>query len=195
VASGGAPQDTASVAPDRTPSLVEPYPLLYSRLRELVEHVRDRLWENNLLDDRLASLLSSHRDFLTSLETLSEDALSREAPRQDSRGSIGGRPTGPGRGGPAARGALGDAFVAPVFEDLVSGRSLAAAVGRPDDIRVVVRDGEGEGTVYGGAVFSYYEFEAGPEERLTPGEWWVRRLESAPPAARPWWLEGLIDVE
>ncbi len=100
---GGAPQDTGSAAPDRTPPLVEPYPLLYARLRELVEHVRDRLWENYLLDDRLASLLASHRDFLTSLETLSEDALSREARARTRAGpSTGTRPSRCGAGLPCA---------------------------------------------------------------------------------------------
>lgn len=198
---GGAPADTGlAAARDQPPPLVEPYPLLYARLRELVENVRDRLWENYLLDDHLASLLSTHRDFLTSLETLSEDALSRGARRQDARGLV--EPSAYAadlkRGAPPGRGAHsssahGDAFVAPVFKDLVSGRFLAAAVGRPDAIHVLVRDGEGS-TVYCGAVFSYYEFEAGSGERLTPGKW-LRQLEGATPAGRPWWLEGLVEGE
>jgi hypothetical protein len=196
---GGAPADTGLAAVrDPAPPLVEPYPLLYARLRELVENVRDRLWENYLLDDQIASILATHRDFLISLETLSEDALSREARRQHARGFSGlpryaadlRRGAAPGRA-PAA--VEGDAFVAPVFEDLVSGRSLAAAVGRPDAIRVLVRDGEGS-TVYGGAVFSYYEFEAGSGERLTPDEW-ARQLEGATPVGRPWWLEDLVEEE
>jgi hypothetical protein len=196
----GAPADTGlPAAQDQAPPpLVEPYPLLYSRLRELVDNVRDRLWESYLLDDRIASLLATHRGLLTSLETLSQDALSRGARRQDARGFGGlsrytaelARGVSPRRAAPGSR---GDAFVAPVFEDFVSGRLLAAAVGRPDVIRVVVRDGE-RNAAYTGAVFSYYEFEAGSGERLAPGGW-MRQLEGAVPAGRPWWLDDLIEGE
>jgi hypothetical protein len=199
---GGAPPDTGAAAPGEASVLVEPYPLLYARLRELVEHVRDRLWENYLLDDRLASLLATHRDFLTSLERLSEGALSRDARRLDARGPGGLSGGIPGyvadleRGvlpGGSAGNAHGDAFVAPVFEDLVSGRSLAAAVGRPDAIRALLRGADGS-VVYGGAVFSYYEFEASSVERLTPVKW-ARQLEGAATAERPWWLEDLVEEE
>lgn len=197
VARGGAPADTGPApARDRVPPpLVEPYPLLYARLRELVEHVRDRLWENRLLDDNLSSLLAAHRDFLTSLERLSENALSREARRQDSRGADGLSRYAVDlvRGVHPRPGVPGDAFAAPVFEDIVSGRSLAVAVGRPDAVRVLVRDGDGS-VVRGGAVFSYYEFEAKSGEHLTSGEWF-RRLEGVAPAGRPWWLEGLVEEE
>jgi hypothetical protein len=197
---GGAagPQGLAGGEPpaarEAVPPLVEPYPLLYGRLRELVEHTRDRLWENYLLDDSLESLLAGHRDFLSSLEARAAGEQGRGG-RREARG-----PALPSRharwlaarlpwsGVPRAA----ESFVTTVFTDLVSGRVLSAGVDGPDAILVAVRDGDGGDAVYRGAVFSYRELETGPGSES----------EGAPPTggragggARPWWALDLAGGE
>lgn len=198
VAGGGdeAQDAGAAAAPGGVAPLVEPYPLLYGRLREIIDHVRDRLWANDLLDGGIEALLAGHRDFLASLEVRSQGALSGAAGGRGGRGlddPVGyvasfGRPVGAAgsaHGGPGAD----EAFLARSFTDLVSGRVLWAGGGRPDGVRVVARDADGASVAYHGAVLSYREMEVAPDGgAASPG---AEGRSEFPP--RPSWLAGLVE--
>jgi hypothetical protein len=179
----------AAADPEAATPLVEPYPVLYGRLRELVEHARDRLWENYLLDDSLESLLAGHRDFLASLEARAAGEQGRGV-RRDARGPA--LPSQHARSlaaGLSWNGAppVPEEFVATVFTDLVSGRVLSAGVGGPDRILVATRERSGD-AVYCGAVFSYRESGAGP----VLGRGAQRAVAEAEPGDRPWWALDLV---
>lgn len=178
----------------RVPPLVEPCPLLYARLRELVEHLRDRLLDNYLLDDDLTAALEAHRDFLGSLERaaqVGQDGRTRETRAREIPDPVAhvhrlaARLVPPGTSRPGT-----EAFVARAEEDLVSGRALIVAVGRPDVIYAHGYDGAA-GPTYAGAAFSYYEFEM-PAKGGIAREEWIERVRSTTRPDRPWWLRDLV---
>jgi len=82
------------------------------------------------------------------------------------------------------------AVVADVATDPLPQLVLEEAVGRVDEIHVVVPVVDDDGTVYlqvaKGAVFSYYEFPWPAADRLTD-EKWRKMLEDGQPPARPTW--------
>lgn len=174
------------------PPLVEPYPELYGRLRELVENLRDRLWEHYLIDEGIDADLSRYTMFLTSLERLASGASfggeERAADRQnaDYRSAI-RRFSDPASRRLSIEEALragGPACSALAYSDIASGRFLEVAVGYPDIIYVKADVGDGP-AVYGGAVFSFFEFDRG-EERELAGEQWPSVLEKGVPDRPPW---------
>lgn len=178
------------------PPLVEPYPDLYARLRELVENLRDRLWEHYLIDEGIDADLSRYAMFLTSLERLAT-------------GAVAGGPAGSaGREGedyraavrrfsdPASRrlsieeAAASPACSALAYSDIASGRLLEVAVGYPDIIYVAADVGRGP-TVYGGAVFSFFEFDRESEGELSV-ERWPSILRAGVPE-RPQWVDRFLE--
>ncbi len=188
--------DVPTLAPSAAP-YVEPYPDLYVRLRELLENLRDRLWEHYLIDDTTYSWFSEYCVLLTSLERLARTELEH--------GDLGGaaaglgdhaaslrRLTGPSPGDRVnresqARSSM--AFAIDAYKDFTSGRILEVAVGTPDLIYVLV-DEPGGPKVYGGAVFSYYEYEREDESELL-GEGWHDMLRNDA-AERPHWVERFL---
>jgi hypothetical protein len=169
-----------------TPALVEPYPELYSRLRELLGNLRDRLWEHYILDEKTDLRLSGFEDFLRLLEQSSRSVLSGQGPGQaghklgDYVGILNAL-SGPG----LPRGVPGCVLLSDVaYEDLDTGRFLEQSVGSPDVILVLTREG-GADRVYGGAVYSFYENEVASQARLM-GLGWPAVLKSCPPE-RPYW--------
>lgn len=169
------------------PPLVEPYPDLYARLRELVQNLRDRLWENYLIDEEIDADLERYSAFLTSLERLAAEAVAGEGTGSelaDFRRAV--------RlfSDPASRRlSIEDTAAVPAcsalaYSDIASGRLLEVAVGYPDIIYVRVDVGEGP-TVYGGVVFSFFEFEREGEGDLR-GERWPSVLRASEPERPPW---------
>jgi hypothetical protein len=174
------------------PPLVEPYPDLYARLRELTENLRDRLWEHYLIDEEIDSDLERYTAFLTSLERLAADAVAaggagggradyREAVRRFSD--------------PASRRlSIEDAAASPAcsalaYSDITSGRLLEVAVGYPDVIYVRADVGRGP-VVYGGVVFSFFEFDRESEGELST-ERWPAVLRTGVPE-RPQWVDRFL---
>lgn len=175
------------------PVMVEPYPGLYSRLRELMENLRDRLWEHYLLDDTMDAHITELVEFLELVESASSSAVrgggSGEAGAQlaDYSGILRHfagdvRTRKPGE--------LGCVLISDVaYEDLDTGRVLQNAVGTPDII--YVRAGEGdEETVYAGAVHSFFEMELPSREELERTGW--PSVLRACPVVRPYWATHLI---
>lgn len=165
---------------------VEPYPELYSRLRELLENLRDRLWEHYLLDDATDARLSETAELLRVLEQASEGILANGDPGPAGRALVGyadiladliGGESGR-RPGEAA--CVLTSSVA--YEDLDTGRILQNAVGTPDVIYVLSEDG---GTVYAGAVYSFFEMELRDRRELASAGWPTELLSC--PVNRPYW--------
>lgn len=173
---------------------VEPYPELYERLRDLLEHVRDTLWEHYLLDDELEAALSEHAGFLTALgaasrralagESAGNDVLNKERYSAKMRSLVDLSPETMSELGSGCCSSL--AFTALGYRDFVSGRFLEVAGGDPDMLYIIVPT-DGGPRVYAGAVYSFYEFarDAGPQ--MTVEEWrgWMHRRRAP---ERPGWV-------
>jgi len=176
--------------PADVPVLVEPYPGLYSRLGELMENLRDRLWEHYLLDDTIDAHITQLVELLGTLEQAATGVL-----RDGTAGSA-GRDLSDYAGvlahfsGDVAKRLPGQpacVLVSDVaYEDLDTGRVLQNAVGTPDVI--YVRDDDG--TIYAGAVHSFFEMELESREELERTGW--PTVLRACPVIRPYWAAGLI---
>jgi hypothetical protein len=171
--------------------LVEPYPGLYSRLRELLENLRDRLWEHYLLDDPIDDHITEFVELLTSLELASEKTLATGEPGPASAelsdyAALLARLAG--REITRRPGELGCVLVSSVaYEDLDTGRILQNAVGTPDVIYVTTDGGE---TVYAGAVHSFFETELEDREELQSAGWPTVLLSC--PVIRPYWVRAFV---
>lgn len=183
------PARLSARAADR-PVMVEPYPGLYSRLRELMENLRDRLWEHYLLDDTIDAHITELVELLETLERASNEALAGQS------GGAAGRSLSNYAGvlrhflgdeESRAPGQLSCVLVSDVaYEDIDTGRVLQNAVGTPDVIYVRGDDG----TVYAGAVHSFFEMELGSREEMERTGW--PTVLRACPVVRPYWTSGLI---
>jgi hypothetical protein len=170
--------------------LIEPYPGLYARLREMMENLRDRLWEHYLLDDTIDAHITELVDLLEELRSSAASALEDGGPGEvDPELRDYAQLLRHFSGEPAARrpGELGCVLVSDVaYEDLDTGRVLQNAVGTPDII--YVRGARGE--VYAGAVHSFFEKELPSRRELERVGWPTVLLEC--PVVRPYWVSGLI---
>lgn len=174
-------------------ALVEPYPLLYARLRELVENMTDQLWEHYLLTDEIESHVSGFVDMLTFLERVSGrliaggdvgDTGGRLAAYADLMALMAGPTVERAPGRPACV-LLSDA----AYVDLDTGRVLENSVGTPDVI-YVLSGHEGDRTVYAGAVYSFFESELEDRSELSAGGW-PSVLRACPPD-RPHWVRRFL---
>jgi hypothetical protein len=176
-----------------TGALVEPYPELYRRLRELFENLRDRLWEHYLLDEGTDARLSDFVQFLNLLEQSSRSYLEGKGPGEAGRrlgnyADVLSSLTELGADLPL--GAPGCVLLSDAaYEDLDTDRYLEQSVGTPDVIFVLSHEG-GEETVRAGAVYSFYETELSSRSELTGGSWPAAAV--ACPALRPYWTDRYI---
>ena len=176
------------------PVLVEPYPGLYSRLGELLENLRDRLWEHYLLDDTIDGHMSEMIGFLGLLEQASKGVLADGTPPPEVAAALSdyARVLGRLAGDEATRrpGGYACVLVSDVaYEDLDTGRILQNAVGTPDIIYVVADMGEGE-TVFAGAVHSFFEMELADRGELA-AVGWPTVLRTCP-VNRPYWVRRFV---
>ncbi len=176
-----------------SPAFVEPYPDLYSRLRELLGNLRDRLWEHYMRDDEIDSNIAALEGLLLELERASEHVLAEGAPGapgaalSNYAGTLSHLVGAESDRSPGTPGCvlLSDA----AYIDLDTGRVLENAVGTPDIIYVLAGP-EGARTVYAGAVYSFYETETqGLDNLKTAG--WPSEL-TACPIARPYWVSRFL---
>jgi hypothetical protein len=172
------------------PVLIEPYPGLYARLKELMENLRDRLWEHYLLDDTIDAHITELVDLLENLRVSMAGAIEDGVPgktdpelRDYARllkhfsGEVAGRRPGE----------LGCVLLSDVaYEDLDTGRVLQNAVGTPDIIYVRGDDGK----IYAGAVDSFFEQEVSSRPEMERVGWPTVLL--ACPVVRPYWVSGLL---
>jgi hypothetical protein len=173
------------------PVLVEPYPKLYSRLRELMENLRDRLWEHYMLDEDVDKHIGGFVDFLVQLERASGGIAATGSPAHGGRGLsdyAGVLQHFAGLETTRRPGKLGCVLLSAVaYEDLDTGRILQNAVGTPDIIYVTM---DGGATVYAGAVYSFFEMELANRDELARVGWPTVLLSC--PAIRPYWVGRFI---
>ncbi|MBN2564462.1 MAG: DUF3160 domain-containing protein [Candidatus Eisenbacteria bacterium] len=170
------------------PALVEPYPEFYARLREVLENLRDRLWEHYMLDEATEARLSEFSEYLRLLEQSSKSLLAGRGPGEA------GRKLGDyrdvlssllGLGPELSSGAPGCVLLSDTaYEDLDTGRLLEQSVGIPD-IVFVLSSTDGEKRVWAGAVYSFFETELDSRDELTGGGWPATLV--ACPSVRPYW--------
>ncbi|MBD3368309.1 MAG: DUF3160 domain-containing protein [Candidatus Eisenbacteria bacterium] len=178
---------------DVEPPFIEPVPELYSRLKDLGQHIRDRLWEDYLLDDDLDDRLADYCVLMTSLERISRSVLAGGGMQGAGRGLgdhagwirmlTGGAPSG-------ARGA-GElpAFTAIPYSPGAEGPDLRVGLGRPDVVYIRVIEG-GEPVVYAGAVFSFYELSPNDPPTSRTSDWTDLILDGR--VERPEWTSDYL---
>ncbi|MCD4690221.1 DUF3160 domain-containing protein [bacterium] len=150
-------------------AMVEPYPELYVRIEDLIGHVRGELWEYDLLDAELRERLDAYAGFVGSFErscfgvfgagVLAQISVEQGTERRGGRDS---RSSGAGLDR--------QAFITTAYSDLSTRIAIDVGLGHPDIIYVrTLRDGES--TLFGGAISSFYEFEREETELRTHEEW------------------------
>lgn len=184
------PPTWAGMRPATAPVLVEPYPGLYERLSDLLENLRDRLWEHYLLDDTIDAHVSDLITLLGQLESATTH-LAGGAASDASLSALAGYSQIlkrlAGDVGTRLPGELGCVLVSDVaYEDLDTGRLLQNAVGTPDIIYVRGEDG----TVYAGAVHSFFEMELMSRSELESTGW--PTVLTSCPVVRPYWVERFV---
>ena len=168
-----------ALPPERVhPGYVEPNPLLYSRLANLVDATKKGLESLGLLDEEIADKLSRFSTALHKLAEISVKELKGEELSEEDVGLI------KGYGyllemllSTAEPRAKDPRIIADVFTEPNSGTVLEVGTGYFDIIIVVYKTPDGKLLASEGLVMSYYEFYWPQSDRLTD-EKWVEILES-----------------
>jgi hypothetical protein len=178
---------------------VEPNPEAYARLRALAEMTRSGLSARNLLDETTSGNLGGLIDELIFLQRIAEDELNQQPISDEDYWRIqyyGGWlesmtiAAADREGDPTGRGYLEDqksALVADVATGI--GRVLEEGVGYPTLIYVALPGGTHQIAV--GAVYTYYEFQVTPDQRMTDATW-QSLLESGKAPEAPTWVSDFI---
>ncbi len=173
-------KETALVPrPELTYGYVEPYPEVYTRLKEMMMDIRNELVNLGIAIEGIPEKLNRFEDLLEKLRVISEKEIEgKELSEQEYEliwniGSI--------------LATLKD-FSPEIMEKITSGTDermdiiadvhtdpnteqvLEEAVGSPFNIYVIINDNRGYRLCRGG-VFSYYEFKQPMEDRLTDEKW------------------------
>ena len=206
---GGGPPE-----PVKPRNYVEPVPQFYARLAALTAMTREGLSTRGLLADDDAANLLRLEELAKAFQAMAEKELRGEALSEEEESIVrfyGGdleHLTMAAAFNPEAEGEPGGhtymeeepqaAVVADVATDPDPGVVLEEAVGRVDEIHVVVPVVDAERTTYlqvaKGAVFSYYEFPWPMGDRLTD-EKWRQMLEDGKAPPRPEWIASFFTTE
>ena len=192
---------------------VEPVPGFYARLAALTAMTRTGLGDRGLLaaadDDSLQRL----EELALNFQAMAEKELLSEPLSQEDYDLIryyGGElehltmaAADPEQGEPGGNTYMDEEPQAAVVADVATDplpptTVLEEAVGRIDEIHVVVPVIDDDGTAYlqvaKGAVFSYYEFPWPAADRLTD-EKWRQMLDEGQAPARPTWIDTFFTAE
>jgi len=206
---GGGPPE-----PVKPRNYVEPVPQFYARLTALTRMTREGLGSRGLLAEDDANSLARLEGLSTAFQAMAEKELRGEPLTEEEETTIrfyGGaleHLTMAAAFNPDAEADPGGhtymeeepqaAVVADVATDPSPGLVLEEAVGRIDEIHVVVPVADSDGTTYlqlaKGGVFSYYEFAWPMGDRLTD-EKWRRMLDDAKVPPRPEWIRSFYTTE
>jgi hypothetical protein len=191
---------------------VEPVPTFYARLAALTAMTRAGLRSRDLLGAQDADSLERLEGLALDFQAIAEKELRGEPLTEEDYTLIryyGGQlehltmaaadtPAGEPGGNPAMDEEPQAAVVADVATDPAPGLVLEEAVGRVDEIHVVVPVVDDDGTTYlqvaKGAVFSYYEFPWPMADRLTD-EKWRQMLDEGQAPDRPAWIDSFFTAE
>lgn len=171
-------------------AMVEPYPELYVRIADLVGHVRDTLWDYELLDRDLSHRLDAYGSFVGGLERSCFSIFTRGTLVQISVGAD-ARADAVERRGPSDP----QPFVATAFSDFSTGIAIDVGLGRPDILYVEVEQ-DGGASMFGGAISSFYEVEREVTTERRLGSW-ERQFEAGAgrpqPPERPVWALEFVE--
>lgn len=198
---------------------VEPVPLFYARLAGLTAMTREGLSSRGLLDERDAFSLQTLEVLARDLQAMAEKELRGEPLTEDEDRIIRfyGRAledltmaaADPQEGEEGGYGMMDEEPQAAVVADVATNPFgefngakmpivLEEAVGRIDNIHVVVPIVDDDGTTYlqvaKGGIFAYYEFPWPADDRLTD-EKWREMLDAGSAAPRPEWIAGFFTTE
>lgn len=176
---------------------VEPNPLAFSRLRSLAVMTMKGLDANQILSDHSRASLENLINLLAFLQTIAEKQLNGDGISPEEYGRLvyfGGELealtlAAADSDNPSDRN-LYDQKAA-LVADIATGmnRVLEEAIGRPALIYMVSPDAPH--TIHMGAVFSYYEFEVAPADRMTD-ETWREKVDNKDLPPLPRWTESFI---
>ena len=178
---------------------VEPNPEAYARLLALAEMTRDGLASRNLLDDTTKGNLANLTAELTFLQRIAESELNGETISDEDYWQIqyyGGwlESMTIAAADPAEaimnRGVLEDQKSA-LVADVATGieRVLEEGVGYPTSIYVALPGSSMQ--IAQGAVYTYYEFQVKPDQRMNDTTW-QQLLESGNAPKAPSWVSSFI---
>jgi hypothetical protein len=184
-----------------SPGYVEPYPAFYNGIAELAGSLRQGLTTYSLLDSESSDKLNAMISLAQTLATISEKELVGNTLTEDDIALIqtyGQQLEGLEQFGTDDQGlALSPApekspLVADVHTDYVSApaQALEEATGYPLFLYVAF-ELDGVVQLFVGASYSYYEFTAPVDRRLTDEEW-VALLDAADTPPRPQWTDEWI---
>ena len=187
--------------PDENPpkGYVEPNPEAYARLLALAEMTRDGLASRNLLTDNTNGSLGGLIDKLTFLQQIAESELNGTAISDtdywqiqyyggwlESMTTMAADPVDELGGNPILEDQK-SALVADVATGI--GRVLEEGVGYPTMIYVALPGGSNQ--IAQGVVYTYYEFQVKPDQRMTDATWQAQ-LEAGTAPEAPQWTSSFI---
>ncbi|MFQ6091903.1 MAG: DUF3160 domain-containing protein [bacterium] len=175
---------------------VEPNPYFYARLASLADLMITGLEDQDLLFPNFEPSLTSLKELLLALKTISEKELTSQsltAEEYEIICNIGEAIERIVEFTLWTEGPFPDNEEMPVIADVHTafGSCLEEGVGYPFSIYVICNV-EGELMVTRGASFSYYEFEWPISDRLTD-EKWVEMLQGEDPPLPPVWVSSFLD--
>jgi hypothetical protein len=207
---GGGPPE-----PVKPKNYVEPVPEFYARLTALTAMTREGLGSRGMLADDDSASLQRLEELSRAFQAMAEKELRGEPLAEEEESIIrfyGGdlehltmaaafnpqaEEEGPG-GHTYMEEEPQAAVIADVATDPDPGIVLEEAVGRVDEIHVVVPVVDADGTTFlqvaKGAVFSYYEFPWPSSDRLTD-EKWRKMLDDGKAPSRPEWTASFFTTE
>jgi Protein of unknown function (DUF3160) len=192
---------------------VEPVPAFYARLAALTAMTRTGLGDRGLLAKDDSASLERLEGLALDLQAMAENELRNEPLAQEDYDLIryyGGElehltmaAADTEQAEPGGFPTMDEEPQAAVVADVATDPSppatvLEEAVGRVDEIHVVVPVVDDDGTVYlqaaKGAVFAYYEFPWPADDRLTD-EKWRKMLDEGQSPARPTWTDSFFTAK
>ena len=185
-------------SPKFTKGYVEPYPHLYSQIRDLVTQLREGLSSQGLLLDEPRGKLLEFEELLNSLTAISRKELQGKTLSDEEYRliwDIGSKLEGIIRFSPELMKKITSgtdrkmAVVADVHTDVNTQQVLEEGVGNPSIIYLIAQV-EGKPTLTKGGAFSYYEFKQPMQDRLTD-EGWQELLAKRQGPNPPKWANGL----
>ncbi|MFX0066452.1 MAG: DUF3160 domain-containing protein [Candidatus Hermodarchaeota archaeon] len=187
--------------PELMKGYVEPYPEVYSRLKSLVNLMKEGLTARGLIIEGFSQKLDQMVEVFERLVTISIKELENEPLTESDISfiSYAGKNIASiaSYNDPAAQDWVNEAddrmaIIADVHTDPNSGQVLEVATGNPFVIYVVVQDHTGALYLTRGGTFSYYEFKQPMTNRLSD-EQWHTILDTDPPEF-PEWLTGTLPI-
>ena len=183
--------------PEFTFGYVEPYPEVYTRIKEMMADMRNNLTRLGIDIEGIPERISRFEEILASLVTISEkelNGLELTDVEYDLIWNI-GRNLGGLRGFPRQImekivSGTDDKIdlIADVHTDINTKQVLEEGVGAPFNIFVIIKDMKGY-RLCRGTVFSYYEFKHPMADRLTDEKWQEMRNQRPP---QPEWTRSFI---